>query len=94
MILSSKEIREWREVIDTTLLKRSEETIDNIVSKFPKAQRAWSQLRNDPFMSSQWDMADYIAVTKMGLNAHGDIHAKIVTANALKMLDLLLKVGV
>lgn len=49
MILWSKEIREWREVIDTTLLKRSEETIDNIVSKFPKAQRAWSQLSNDPF---------------------------------------------
>ena len=94
MILSSKEIREWRETIDASLLKRSEETIDNIVSKYPKAQRAWNQLRNDPFMSAQWDLSDYIAVTKMGYNAHGDIHAKIVTANALKMLDLLLEAGV
>ncbi len=94
IILSSKEIREWREAIDASLLKRSEETIDNIVSKYPKAQRAWDQLRNDSFMSAQWDMSDYIAVTKMRYNAHGDIHAKIVTANALKMLDLLLETGV
>lgn len=94
MILSLKEIREWRETIDASLLKRSEETICNIVSKYPKAQRAWDQLRNDPFMSAQWDMSDYIAVTKMRYNAHGDIHAKIVTANALKMLDLLLEAGV
>jgi len=39
-------------------------------------------------------MSDYIAVTKMRFNAHGDIHAKIVTANALQMLDLLIKAGV
>jgi len=94
MILSSKEILEWREAIDASLLEQSEETIENIVSKYPKAQRAWDQLRNDPFMSAQWDMSDYIAVTKMGYNAHGDIHAKVVTANALKMIDLLLEAGV
>ena len=45
-------------------------------------------------MSAQWDMSDYIAVTKMRYNAHGDIHAKIVTANALKMLALLVAAGV
>jgi len=94
LILSSKEIREWRETIDASLLKQSEETIDNIVSNYPKAQRVWNKLRNDSFMTAQWDMADYIAVTKMGYNAHGDIHAKIVTANALKMLKLLLEAGV
>jgi metal-dependent HD superfamily phosphatase/phosphodiesterase len=66
MILSSKEIHEWRKAIDASLLKRSEENIDNILSKYPKAQRAWNQLRNDSFMSAQWDMSDYIAVTKWG----------------------------
>jgi len=45
-------------------------------------------------VSAQWDMSDYIAVNKMKYNAHGDIHAKIVAANALKMLNLLLEVGV
>jgi len=93
-ILSSKEICEWRETIDASLLKRSEETIGDIVSKYPKAQKAWAQLRNDSFISAQWDMSEYIAVTKMRYNAHGDIHAKIVTANALKMLNLLVETGV
>jgi metal-dependent HD superfamily phosphatase/phosphodiesterase len=93
-MLSSKEIREWREAIDAFLLKWAEKTIDDIVSRYPKAKRVWNQLRNDSFMSAQWDMSDYMAVTKMGYNAHGDIHAKVVTANALKMLSLLLEVGV
>jgi len=93
-ILSSKEICEWREVVDASLLRQSEDTIGKIVSKYPKTRRAWIQLRNDPFMSAQWDMSDYIAVTKMRYNAHGDIHAKIVAANALKMLNLLVEAGV
>jgi len=45
-------------------------------------------------MSAQWDMSDYIVVTKMNYNAHGDIHAKVVAANALKMLDLLIARGI
>jgi metal-dependent HD superfamily phosphatase/phosphodiesterase len=73
---------------------QAEETIDNIVSAYPKTKGVWDRLRDDSFMTSQWDMADYIAVTKMGYNAHGDIHAKVVTANALKMLDLLSDAGV
>ncbi|UCH02754.1 MAG: phosphohydrolase [Candidatus Bathyarchaeota archaeon] len=94
IILSAKDIRKWREIMDKSLFKKSVETIDNIISQYPKTQRAWNLLSSDPFISSLWDMSDYIAVTKMGYNAHGDIHAKIVAANALKMLDLLLKVGV
>jgi metal-dependent HD superfamily phosphatase/phosphodiesterase len=94
VILSADEIRKWREVIDKSLLMQAEETIDNIVSKYPKTKRVWDMVRDDSFMSAQWDMADYIAVTKMGYNAHGDIHAKVVAANALKMLDLLVKAGV
>ncbi len=94
MILSVEEIRKWRETVDASLLMRSEETIDNIVSKYPKTKRVWDKLRDDSFMTAQWDMSDYIAVTKMRYNAHGDIHAKVVTANALKMLDLLLEAEV
>ena len=94
MILSVEEIRKWREVIDKSLLMQAEETIDNIVSKYPKTKRIWDLVRDDSFMSAQWDMADYIAVTKMGYNAHGDIHAKVVAANALKMLELLVEAGV
>ena len=94
MVLSVDEIRKWREVIDKSLLMQAEETIDNIVSKYPKTKRIWDLVRDDSSMSAQWDMADYIAVTKMGYNAHGDIHAKVVAANALKMLELLVEAGV
>ena len=93
-ILPLNELRELRQVVDASLLKRAEETIDNSVSKYPKAKGVWNQLRDDIFLKSQWDMADYIAVTKMEYNAHGKIHAKIVAANALLMLDLLLDAGV
>ncbi len=90
----SKDLHALRQDVDALLLKRSEETIDNIVSKYPLTLKVWNQLRNDSFLLSQWDMADYIAVTKMQYNAHGKIHAKIVAANALKMLDLLIDAGV
>lgn len=93
-IISLDDICELRETVDSSLLKRSNETIEKFVSKYPKTRKAWSLLRDDPSLVAQWDMSDYIAVTKMRYNAHGDIHAKIVTSNALKMLDLLLEAGV
>jgi metal-dependent HD superfamily phosphatase/phosphodiesterase len=93
-MLSSDEMRDWRQNVDLSLLKQAEQTISEIVAEHPKAKRVWALMRNDPFLSSQWDMADYIAVTKMQYNAHGKVHAKVVTANALRMLDLLLKADV
>jgi metal-dependent HD superfamily phosphatase/phosphodiesterase len=38
-------------------------------------------------------MADFIAVTKLNFNDHGEIHAKIAAASSLSMLDLLKKAG-
>jgi len=93
-MLSPDEMRDWRQNADSALLKQAEQTISELTAKYPKVKRMWDLMRDDPFLSSQWDMADYIAVTKMQYNAHGKVHAKIVTANALCMLDLLLKAGV
>jgi uncharacterized protein len=87
-------MRDWRQTVDLRLLKQSEQTISEIVIKHPKTKKVWDMFCNDSFLSSQWDMADYIAVTKMQYNAHGKVHAKIVAANALRMLDLLLAAGV
>jgi len=87
-------MRDWRQAVDLRLLKQSEQIISEIVINHPKTKRVWDMLCNDSFLLSQWDMADYIAVTKMQYNAHGKVHAKIVTANALRMLDLLLSAGV
>jgi metal-dependent HD superfamily phosphatase/phosphodiesterase len=87
-------MRDWRQVVDLRLLKQSEQAISEIVVNHPKTKTVWDMLCNDSFLSSQWDMADYIAVTKMQYNAHGKVHAKIVTANALHMLDLLVAAGI
>ena len=53
MILSVEEIRKWRDIIDESLLMQAEETIDNILSNYPKARRVCDTIRNDSFVSAQ-----------------------------------------
>ncbi|RLF06755.1 MAG: phosphohydrolase [Thermoprotei archaeon] len=83
----------WRE-IEERLTRESEEVIETILEKHDKAKRAWNYLKNNRFLQSQWEMADYIVVKKMKYNAHGDTHAKVVAANALKILNILVKKGI
>ncbi|MFB0543189.1 MAG: HD domain-containing protein [Candidatus Bathyarchaeia archaeon] len=80
--------------LEEELTKGAERDIEKIIDKHPKAKRVWETLTNDPFIHGLWEMSDYIAVTKMHYNAHGDTHAKVVAANALKILDLLVEQGV
>jgi len=77
-----------------TMKEDAEKTISRLVADHPKAKRMWKLLRDDPEANADWDMANYIAVAKLGYNDHGDIHVKIVAANALKMLKLLLDNGI
>lgn len=72
----------------------AEKTITRLVVNYPKAKRMWELLKNDPEVNADWDMSNYIAVGKLGYNDHGDIHMKIVAANALKMLKILFDNGV
>ena len=80
--------------LEEGLTKRAERDIEEIIDKHPKAKRVWEMLKDDPFIHGLWEMSDYIAVTKMHYNAHGDTHAKVVAANALKILDILVKKGI
>jgi metal-dependent HD superfamily phosphatase/phosphodiesterase len=64
------------------------------LSSHPKAQRMFEVLVADPEMRANLDMADYIAVSKLNFNDHGEIHAKIVTASAVEMLNLLIEAGI
>ena len=73
---------------------RSVTTIEKILKPHEKAFRLWKILVADPEVRANWDMADYIAVTKLHFNDHGEIHAKVTAASALSMLDLLVKSGV
>lgn len=74
--------------------KEAERTITRLIANKPKTRKLWELLRSDPEAKADWDMANYIAVSKLRYNDHGEIHAKIVAANALKMLTLLLDNGV
>jgi len=73
------------------LMKKAEKEIEESLSKYPKAMKMWRLLCSDPEVNADWDIANFIAVAKLKYNDHGEVHAKIVAANALKMLDILLE---
>lgn len=73
------------------LLERSEREIYTLLMDKPKAMKMWEMLKEDPEVNANWDMANYIAVKKLHYNDHGETHVKIVAANALKMLSILMK---
>jgi len=66
--------------------EEAEKNIIQLVADHPKAKKMWELLRTDSEVNADWDMSNYITVAKLGYNDHGDIHMKIVAANALKML--------
>lgn len=68
--------------------------IQDALSAYPKAWQMYEILVADPEVRANWDMADYIAVTKLRFNDHGEVHAKVAAASAIKMLELLVEAGV
>jgi len=76
------------------LKAQAEREIEMIVSKHSKANMMWELLKEDKEVNADWDMAEYITTAKLGYNDHGEVHAKVVAANALKMLKLLLDQGI
>jgi len=81
------EIPESYDYLETESLNSIEESINT----YPKAKRMFEMLVNDPELRADWDLANFIAVKKLKYNDHGEVHAKIVCASALKMLDLLIE---
>ena len=80
--------------LEKKLTRRAEREIEERIEKYPKTKRVWKALKDDPFIRGLWEMSDYIIKIKMHYNAHGDTHAKVVAANALKILDILVKKGI
>jgi len=81
------EIPESYGFLETESLQAISESIKN----YPKATEMFETLVNDPEVRADWDLSNFIAVKKLKYNDHGEVHAKIVCASALKMLDLLLE---
>jgi len=76
------------------LEEASLQAIEETIAPYPKTQRMFALLVADPEVRANWDMADYIAVTKLNFNDHGEVHAKVAAASAVKMLSLLVEAGI
>jgi len=61
----------------------------SILTGYPKTRQLFESLLADPRVTAHWEMANYTAVMKLGFNDHGPVHAQIVTASAMQMMQLL-----
>ncbi len=77
-----------------TLEREAIARIERELRGHPKAMQMWRLLSGDPEVRAFWGMADYVVVRKLGMNDHGQTHAKIAAASALTMLGLLERAGV
>lgn len=76
------------------LRKEAEDTLHKVLDQYPRAMTVCDLMINDPEVNGCWDVSNYIAVSKLHYSDHGEVHAKIVAANAVKMLSLLAKKGI
>lgn len=77
----------------TSLEESSIRTLERGLAEHPKARRLFELLSSDEETKTLLNLANFIAVRKLGYNDHGPIHAKIVAANGITILKLLLENG-
>lgn len=77
----------------TSLEEQSVKTLNECLEKHPKALRMFQMLQADSEVKTLLSMANFIAVRKLGYNDHGPIHARIVAANGVKILKIILEGG-
>jgi metal-dependent HD superfamily phosphatase/phosphodiesterase len=77
----------------TSMEEESLRILDELLSNQPKAKRLFRMLMDDAEVTTLFNLANFIAVRKLGYNDHGPIHAKIVAANGMRLLRLLLDSG-
>ena len=77
----------------TSLEEASVKTLEKELSSHPKAMRLFRLMSSDEELNTLWNLANFIAVKKLGYNDHGPIHAKIVAANGITILKILLESG-
>jgi len=74
----------------TSLEEQSIKTINESLKHYPSASKLFQMLQEDEETNTLLSLANYIAVRKLGYNDHGPIHARIVTANGMKLLRIIL----
>ncbi len=76
------------------LAHQADRVVVELTASHPRAATLYARLLADPRTLALWDLTGYVAVEKLGYNDHGQMHAQVVTANALRLLDLLQAGGV
>ncbi len=74
----------------TVLEEQSVRTIVEGLRDYPNALKLFHILEKDEETNTLLNLANYIAVRKMGYNDHGPIHARIVTANGVRLMRIVL----
>lgn len=77
----------------TSLEEESIKTLKAGLASYPKAERMFHLLSSDEELKTLLNLANFIAVRKLGYNDHGPIHAKIVAANGITILKIILESG-
>lgn len=67
--------------------------VEPLWSKYPKTHQFFDLLLADPEARANWDMADYMTVSKLNYNDHGVTHAIVAATNAIRIFDLLVGAG-
>jgi hypothetical protein len=80
--------------VEPDLERQATATIKRCLAGKPRASALWEIIGNDTIVKTNWQMADFVATRKLGMNDHGETHAKVATSSALTMLNLLAETGV
>jgi metal-dependent HD superfamily phosphatase/phosphodiesterase len=73
----------------TELEEQSVKTIVDGLRDHPNALKMFRMLEKDEETNTLLNLANYIAVRKLGYNDHGPIHARIVTANGMRLIKII-----
>jgi metal-dependent HD superfamily phosphatase/phosphodiesterase len=73
---------------------QSLKAVEPLWAKYPKTRQLWDTVVNDAEVRTNWDMANYMTVNKLGYNDHGLTHGIITSTNAVRIFDLLTGAGV
>jgi len=76
------------------LAHASDDAILEITEAYPCTVDLYNLLLNDKRTRALWDMTAYVSIGKMGHNDHGQVHAQVVAANALRIAEVLTRRGI
>jgi metal-dependent HD superfamily phosphatase/phosphodiesterase len=76
------------------LEEQSLAAVEPLWAAYPKTQQLWATVVGDPEAQTDWDMANYMTVNKLGYNDHGMTHAIITSTNAIRIFHLLVESGI